>query len=284
MSGKWHVATQPQEADRHLAAAARLRRVLRHDHRRRQLLRSRTRSRAATRTSSTRRSATAASSTPTRSATRPCAYIERAPARARRTRRSSRTSPIPRRTGRCTRTTRTSRSTAAASTPAGTRCARRASTSWSNGASCTAHWKLTERDPTQPPWSEAEHKAVAALRCMEVYAAQIDRMDQGIGRIVAALEQNGTARQHARHLPRRQRRLRGRHSGRRHRRRARRQADDRAAAHARAASRCISATTPAHARAGEHVPELRHRVGQPLEHARSASTSTGSTKAASRRR
>ena len=34
---------QPDRADRHLAAAARLRRVLRHHHRRRQLLRSRTR-------------------------------------------------------------------------------------------------------------------------------------------------------------------------------------------------------------------------------------------------
>ena len=43
MSGKWHVAAQPHQADRHLAAAARLRRVLRHHHRRRQLLRSRTR-------------------------------------------------------------------------------------------------------------------------------------------------------------------------------------------------------------------------------------------------
>ena len=29
------------------------------------------------------------------------------------------------------------------------------------------------------------------LRCMEVYAAQIDRMDQGIGRILAALEETG---------------------------------------------------------------------------------------------
>jgi len=51
-------------------------------------------------------------------------------------------------------------------------------------------WKLTDRDPTQPQWTEAEHKAWL-LRCMEVYAAQIDRMDQGIGRILAALERNG---------------------------------------------------------------------------------------------
>ena len=55
-------------------------------------------------------------------------------------------------------------------------------------------WRLSQRDPTQPPWSEAEaDEQVRAwtLRCMEVYAAQIDRMDQGIGRIVAALERTG---------------------------------------------------------------------------------------------
>jgi arylsulfatase len=57
-----------------------------------------------------------------------------------------------------------------------------------------AHWKLTARDPTQPPWTEAqkdEQFRAWTLRCMEVYAAQVDRMDQGIGRIVAALEKNG---------------------------------------------------------------------------------------------
>ena len=53
-----------------------------------------------------------------------------------------------------------------------------------------AHWKLSPRDPTQPPWTEAGHKAWL-LRCMEVYAAQVDRMDQGIGRILAALERHG---------------------------------------------------------------------------------------------
>ena len=57
-----------------------------------------------------------------------------------------------------------------------------------------AHWKLTERDPGQPAWSESEQDEqfrAWTLRCMEVYAAQIDRMDQGIGRIVAALEASG---------------------------------------------------------------------------------------------
>ncbi len=51
-------------------------------------------------------------------------------------------------------------------------------------------WKLTGRDPSQPPWEDAEHKAWL-LRCMEVYAAQVDRMDQGIGRILDALEETG---------------------------------------------------------------------------------------------
>ncbi len=52
------------------------------------------------------------------------------------------------------------------------------------------NWKLTDRDPTQPPFDEAAHREWT-LRCMEVYAAQIDRMDQGIGRIVRALEEAG---------------------------------------------------------------------------------------------
>ena len=51
-------------------------------------------------------------------------------------------------------------------------------------------WVLTDRDATQPPWEEAEHKEWNQRR-MEVYAAQIDRMDQGIGRIITALEETG---------------------------------------------------------------------------------------------
>jgi arylsulfatase len=49
-------------------------------------------------------------------------------------------------------------------------------------------WKLTERDTRVKPWEETEHKEWHARR-MEVYAAQIDRMDQGIGRIVSALNE-----------------------------------------------------------------------------------------------
>ena len=51
-----------------------------------------------------------------------------------------------------------------------------------------AQWKPSGRDPSQPAWTEAEHKAWLA-RCMEVYAAQIDRMDQGIGRLLSVLEE-----------------------------------------------------------------------------------------------
>lgn len=51
-------------------------------------------------------------------------------------------------------------------------------------------WKLTDRDPSQPPWTEAERRDWLG-RCMEVYAAQVDRMDQGIGRILQALEETG---------------------------------------------------------------------------------------------
>ncbi|NQX76057.1 MAG: sulfatase-like hydrolase/transferase [Epibacterium sp.] len=49
---------------------------------------------------------------------------------------------------------------------------------------------LSERDPSQLAWTDAEHKAWEAKR-MAVYAAQIDCMDQGIGRIIAELERTG---------------------------------------------------------------------------------------------
>ncbi|TVT25004.1 arylsulfatase [Amycolatopsis acidiphila] len=51
-------------------------------------------------------------------------------------------------------------------------------------------WALTDRDPSVPAWEDAEHKEWEALR-MAVYAAQIDRMDQGIGRIIDELDAAG---------------------------------------------------------------------------------------------
>lgn len=52
------------------------------------------------------------------------------------------------------------------------------------------NWKLSDRDPDVGPWNQQEHQEWEARR-MEVYAAQIDRMDQGIGRIVDFLKQTG---------------------------------------------------------------------------------------------
>jgi arylsulfatase A-like enzyme len=49
-------------------------------------------------------------------------------------------------------------------------------------------WKLSSRDSKVSEWAEEDNKDWR-LRCMEVYAAQIDRMDQGIGRLINALEE-----------------------------------------------------------------------------------------------
>ena len=53
-------------------------------------------------------------------------------------------------------------------------------------------WKLTNRDRAAMAWKDvpAERKADMALR-MAIYAAQIDRVDQGIGRITQALRRTG---------------------------------------------------------------------------------------------
>jgi arylsulfatase len=48
-------------------------------------------------------------------------------------------------------------------------------------------WTMTPQDAD---WEKVEHQAWEA-RCMEVYAAMIDRMDQGIGRVVAELKRQG---------------------------------------------------------------------------------------------
>jgi arylsulfatase len=51
-------------------------------------------------------------------------------------------------------------------------------------------WPLTPRDPAAQPWDDVKDKDAADLR-MAVYAAQIDRMDQNIGRLVRKLEELG---------------------------------------------------------------------------------------------
>ena len=54
----------------------------------------------------------------------------------------------------------------------------------------SANCVLTERGVTIPAWNDEPMKEWQAKR-MEVYAAMIDIMDQGIGRIITALEQKG---------------------------------------------------------------------------------------------
>jgi arylsulfatase A-like enzyme len=48
-------------------------------------------------------------------------------------------------------------------------------------------WSISKRATS---WEENEHKDWD-IRCMEVYAAMVDNMDQGIGRIVSELEEQG---------------------------------------------------------------------------------------------
>ena len=48
-------------------------------------------------------------------------------------------------------------------------------------------WPLTPRDKKVPAWEEVKDRDDADLR-MAVYAAQIDRMDQGVGKIIEQLE------------------------------------------------------------------------------------------------
>lgn len=51
-------------------------------------------------------------------------------------------------------------------------------------------WPLSPLDPQVPAWNDVDDKEDRALR-MAVYAAMIDRMDQGIGRVMAALKRKG---------------------------------------------------------------------------------------------
>lgn len=52
-------------------------------------------------------------------------------------------------------------------------------------------WKLSPRDARVEAWSEKTPDKAWRVRQMATYAAMIDRMDQGIGRIVKTLEQTG---------------------------------------------------------------------------------------------
>lgn len=47
-------------------------------------------------------------------------------------------------------------------------------------------WQISPRDAQAPPWEDAQHREWQEL-CMAVYAAQIDRMDQGVGQVLESL-------------------------------------------------------------------------------------------------
>lgn len=49
-----------------------------------------------------------------------------------------------------------------------------------------SNWKVSPRDPQTWPWAEEKNKDLMDLK-MAVYAAQIDRMDQGVGRVLEAI-------------------------------------------------------------------------------------------------
>ena len=51
-------------------------------------------------------------------------------------------------------------------------------------------WEISPRDRDAPAWDHVRHSDWEALR-MATYAAQIDRMDQGIGRVLAKLRDEG---------------------------------------------------------------------------------------------
>jgi arylsulfatase len=52
------------------------------------------------------------------------------------------------------------------------------------------HWPMSPRDPKAPAWDDASFKEWEDLR-MAVYAAQVDRMDWNLGRVITVLEENG---------------------------------------------------------------------------------------------
>ena len=53
-----------------------------------------------------------------------------------------------------------------------------------------SRWDISKRDESAPPWDEIRHRDWEDSR-MATYAAQIDRMDQGVGQILDALESAG---------------------------------------------------------------------------------------------
>ena len=52
------------------------------------------------------------------------------------------------------------------------------------------HWKMSPKDSRAPDWKDAKNKEWE-IQLMEVYAAMVDRLDQGVGTIVTALKESG---------------------------------------------------------------------------------------------
>jgi arylsulfatase A-like enzyme len=51
------------------------------------------------------------------------------------------------------------------------------------------HWKMSPKDSRVPDWKDAKNKEWE-IQLMEVYAAMVDRLDQGVGNIVTALKES----------------------------------------------------------------------------------------------
>jgi len=51
-------------------------------------------------------------------------------------------------------------------------------------------WAISPRDEDAPPWQDVQDKDWEAMK-MAVYAAQVDRMDQGVARLLATLRALG---------------------------------------------------------------------------------------------
>ena len=102
--------------------------------------------------------------------------------------------PIRRRTGLCRLWKRTSRTIAG-----------KYSEGWDATARTARHerlkamgvlddkWEIAPRDETVTAWEDAQHKEWESMR-MAVYSAQVERMDQGIGKICDTLKANDVER------------------------------------------------------------------------------------------
>ena len=103
---------------------------------------------------------------------------------------SSSTSPMPRRTGRCTRRPRTSPDTTGVYNK-GWDAIRTARHEEINGRGILkANWDISPRDEEVPAWSDIKLTDWEASK-MAAYAAMVDRMDQSLGRLLAALKRLG---------------------------------------------------------------------------------------------